>query len=68
MTTFKAEDLDMLKRLLSQTPEPIDKAGLHPTAEQIELYAYYLPHSTMSNLIVSTSIAPLTFLTITVVY
>lgn len=53
VTTFKPEDLNTLKKLLSQTPDPIDKAGLHPTAEQIELYAYHLPHSTLSNLIVS---------------
>lgn len=51
VTTFRPEDLNTLKKLLSQTPELIDKAGLHPTAEQIELYAYHLPHSTLSNLI-----------------
>lgn len=28
------------------------KAGLHPTEEQIELYAYYLPNLTLSNLMV----------------
>ncbi|CAH0384021.1 unnamed protein product [Bemisia tabaci] len=50
VTTFKAEDLPKLKDLLSQTPEPITKAGLHPTAEQIELYAYHLPNSALSNL------------------
>ncbi|PSN44213.1 ATP-dependent RNA helicase SUV3 [Blattella germanica] len=50
VTTFKAEDLSTLKNLLSQLPEPITKAGLHPTAEQIELYAYHLPNSTLSNL------------------
>lgn len=27
-------------------------AGLHPTAEQIEMFAYHLPHATLSNLIV----------------
>ena len=52
VTTFKPEDLITLKNLLSQQPEPIDKAGLHPTAEQIELYAYHLPNSTLSNLMV----------------
>ncbi|KAJ4433012.1 RNA helicase [Periplaneta americana] len=50
VTTFKPEDLTTLKNLLSQLPEPITKAGLHPTAEQIELYAYHLPNSTLSNL------------------
>lgn len=28
-------------------------AGLHPTAEQIEMFAYHLPDTTLSNLIVS---------------
>ncbi|XP_054261770.1 ATP-dependent RNA helicase SUV3 homolog, mitochondrial [Macrosteles quadrilineatus] len=50
VTTFKHEDLHTLRNLLSQTPEPITKAGLHPTAEQIELYAYHLPNSTLANL------------------
>ena len=52
VTTYKPEDLPTLKNLLSQSPEPIVKAGLHPTAEQIELYAYHLPNSTLSNLMV----------------
>lgn len=30
-------------------------AGLHPTAEQIEMFAYHLPETTLSNLIVSGS-------------
>ncbi|CAB3370056.1 Hypothetical predicted protein [Cloeon dipterum] len=50
VTTFKADDLPVLKSLLSQTPDPIKKAGLHPTADQIELYAYHLPNSVLSNL------------------
>lgn len=50
VTTFKAEDLKTLKNLLNSQPEPIIQAGLHPTAEQIELYAYHLPNSTLSNL------------------
>ena len=53
VTTFKQEDLPILQNLMNQSPEPINQAGLHPTAEQIELYAYHLPHSTLSNLIVS---------------
>lgn len=52
MTAFKSEDLNTLKGLLESTPEPITQAGLHPTAEQIELYAYHLPNSTLSNLMV----------------
>lgn len=50
VTTFRADDLGTLRDLLSQTPEPLVQAGLHPTAEQIELYAYHLPNSTLSNL------------------
>lgn len=52
VTTFKAEDLPTLKALLASPPEPITQAGLHPTADQIELYAYHLPNSTLSNLMV----------------
>lgn len=52
VTTYRAEDLSTLKNLLSQTPEPLTQAGLHPTADQIELYAYHLPNSTLSNLMV----------------
>ncbi|KAF3425615.1 hypothetical protein E2986_05162 [Frieseomelitta varia] len=51
VTTFKPEDLPLLKNLLQQTPEEIHRAGLHPTADQIELYAYYLPNAPLSNLI-----------------
>lgn len=52
VTTFKPEDLNTLKALLASEPEPIVQAGLHPTAEQIELYAYHLPNATFSNLMV----------------
>lgn len=52
VTTFKSDDLTTLRKLLSQTPDPLTKAGLHPTADQIELYAYHLPNSTLSNLMV----------------
>ncbi|XP_064552930.1 ATP-dependent RNA helicase SUV3 homolog, mitochondrial isoform X1 [Drosophila montana] len=50
VTAFKSEDLQTLQRILNQTPEPLKQAGLHPTADQIELYAYHLPNSTLSNL------------------
>ena len=53
VTTFKEEDLHTLKGLMTKTPDPLTQAGLHPTADQIELYAYHLPNSTLSNLIVS---------------
>ncbi|XP_058798461.1 ATP-dependent RNA helicase SUV3 homolog, mitochondrial isoform X2 [Phymastichus coffea] len=50
VTTFKSEDLPTLRYLLNQTPEIISQAGLHPTADQIELYAYHLPKAPLSNL------------------
>lgn len=50
VTTYRADDLATLQSLLRQTPEPLTMAGLHPTADQIELYAYHLPNSTLSNL------------------
>lgn len=50
VTAFKSEDLQTLQRILARTPEPIKQAGLHPTADQIELYAYHLPSSSLSNL------------------
>lgn len=53
VTTFKPEELSTLKTLLNSEPENITQAGLHPTADQIELYAYHLPNSTLSNLMVS---------------
>lgn len=52
VTTYKADDLPTLKKILAQTPDPLKQAGLHPTADQIELYAYHLPNSTLSNLMV----------------
>lgn len=50
MTTFQSKDLLTLKNLLQQQPEPLTQAGLHPTADQIELYGYHLPDATLSNL------------------
>lgn len=52
VTTFKSEDLPVLERLMSGTPEILQQAGLHPTADQIEMYAYHLPNATLSNLMV----------------
>lgn len=51
VTTMKSEDHSTLCRLLSQVPDDIEQAGLHPTADQIELFAYHLPTYTLSNLI-----------------
>ncbi|KAK6177920.1 hypothetical protein SNE40_012786 [Patella caerulea] len=51
VTTFRSEDLQILKDVTSRLIEPIEQAGLHPTADQIELFAYHLPKATLSNLI-----------------
>ncbi|XP_076012349.1 ATP-dependent RNA helicase SUPV3L1, mitochondrial [Genypterus blacodes] len=51
VTTMHKDDLPVLKEILSQTVEPIETAGLHPTAEQIEMFAYHLPEATLSNLV-----------------
>jgi len=51
VTTLKDEDLPTLKELLSQTPDSLLQAGLHPTFDQIEMYAYHLPAASLSNLV-----------------
>lgn len=51
VTTMHRDDLPILKEILSQSVEPIETAGLHPTAEQIEMFAYHLPDATLSNLV-----------------
>ena len=51
VTTFKEEELKPLQDLLKQTPDEILQAGLHPTFDQLELYAYHLPYATLSNLV-----------------
>lgn len=35
----------------------LQQAGLHPTADQIELFAYHLPKATLCNLIVCNSMS-----------
>uniref|UniRef100_A0A1A9UNZ6 Helicase C-terminal domain-containing protein n=1 Tax=Glossina austeni TaxID=7395 RepID=A0A1A9UNZ6_GLOAU len=54
VTTYKSEDLPKLSQILDQTPESLKQAGLHPTAHQIELYAYHLPIVGFENTIYST--------------
>ncbi|KAI5107833.1 ATP-dependent RNA helicase SUPV3L1, mitochondrial precursor, partial [Silurus meridionalis] len=51
VTTMHRDDLPVLKEILSRTVDPVETAGLHPTAEQIEMFAYHLPDATLSNLI-----------------
>ncbi|KRZ08097.1 ATP-dependent RNA helicase SUPV3L1, mitochondrial [Trichinella zimbabwensis] len=51
VTTLRMEDLPALKAILTKPTEPIHAAGLFPTLEQIEMFAYYLPKATLSNLL-----------------
>ena len=51
VTCYHPEDIALMQDLLSQTPPEILQAGLHPTFDQIEMYAYHLPHAGLSNLI-----------------
>ncbi|KAK7140136.1 hypothetical protein R3I94_012670 [Phoxinus phoxinus] len=51
VTTMQRDDLLVLKEILGKPVDPITMAGLHPTAEQIEMFAYHLPYATLSNLI-----------------
>ncbi|XP_074152659.1 ATP-dependent RNA helicase SUPV3L1, mitochondrial isoform X1 [Sminthopsis crassicaudata] len=51
VTTMYSEDLKLLKDILNRPVEPIEAAGLHPTADQIEMFAYHLPDTTLANLI-----------------
>uniref|UniRef100_A0A4W3KFL3 ATP-dependent RNA helicase SUPV3L1, mitochondrial n=2 Tax=Callorhinchus milii TaxID=7868 RepID=A0A4W3KFL3_CALMI len=51
ITTMHQEDLPVLREILARNIDPIETAGLHPTAEQIEMFAYHLPDASLSNLI-----------------
>ena len=51
VTTYLHKDLKVLKSLLSSTPALAEKAGLYPTAEQIEMFAYHLPDSSLTSLL-----------------
>lgn len=51
VTTYRAEDLRSLREIMSRGVQPIERAGLHPTAEQIELFAFHLPHLNLTELI-----------------
>ena len=52
VTTYVPSDLKILKSMLSSLPPPAEKAGLYPTAEQIEMFAYHLPDSSLQSLLV----------------
>uniref|UniRef100_A0A8C1PE05 RNA helicase n=1 Tax=Cyprinus carpio TaxID=7962 RepID=A0A8C1PE05_CYPCA len=56
VTTMQRDDLPVLKEILGKPVDPIETAGLHPTAEQIEMFAYHLPQATLSNLVVGLNI------------
>ena len=51
VTTFRQGELNLLQEVLKGKVEDIVQAGLHPTADQIELFAFHLPKATLSNLI-----------------
>lgn len=51
VTCIKPEDLRIMREIMSSGIPPIERAGLHPTAEQIELFAYHLPHLSLTNLV-----------------
>lgn len=51
VTTFRKDDLILLKDLIKKPIDNIEQGGLHPTSDQIELFAYHLPHATLCNLI-----------------
>ncbi len=51
VTTFNKNDLPVLMDILKMPLEMTKKAGLHPTAEQIEMFSYQLPEHSLSNLI-----------------
>lgn len=51
VTTYKAEDLGILKEVLASKVEEIEAAGLHPTLDQIEMFSFLLPNATLSNLL-----------------
>ena len=51
VTCFHQEEMALMHELLKQSPEDILQAGLHPTFDQIETYAYHLPHASLANLV-----------------
>nr|XP_048713361.1 ATP-dependent RNA helicase SUPV3L1, mitochondrial isoform X2 [Caretta caretta] len=64
VTAMYRDDLVLLKEILNRSVPPIETAGLHPTAEQIEMFAYHLPDATLSNLMFARQFSrnePLTF-------
>ncbi|KAH0623523.1 hypothetical protein JD844_006354 [Phrynosoma platyrhinos] len=65
--TFDLEYRIFVEHGIAASMSSVKTAGLHPTAEQIEMFAYHLPDATLSNLIVRIRTAIELFL-YTVVY
>lgn len=51
VTTFEADDLPVLNEIMGKEVKKTDRAGLHPTPDQIELFGYYLPNYPLSDLV-----------------
>jgi ATP-dependent RNA helicase SUPV3L1/SUV3 len=51
VTCFSQEDIATMHELLAKSPPDILQCGLHPTFDQIEMYAYHLPQASLANLI-----------------
>jgi len=51
VTCFSQEDIATMHELLAQSPPDILQCGLHPTFDQIEMYAYHLPQASLANLV-----------------
>ncbi|KAI0990196.1 hypothetical protein GJ496_011982, partial [Pomphorhynchus laevis] len=52
VTTFRSNDLSTLKGLVLKGIDDVKQAGIHPTADQMELFAYHLPKHSLSDLLV----------------
>ncbi|CAF4035844.1 unnamed protein product, partial [Rotaria sp. Silwood1] len=51
VTTFRRDDLPLLKDIVNRQVESIKRVGRHPTAEQTDMFAYHLPKHSLSSLI-----------------
>ncbi|XP_013420566.1 ATP-dependent RNA helicase SUPV3L1, mitochondrial isoform X2 [Lingula anatina] len=51
VTTLMERDLHKLRRLLNSDIPEIEKAGLHPTSDQIEMFSFYLPKLRLADLV-----------------
>ena len=51
VTTFRHEDLRLLKQIWESPVEEVEAAGLRPTLEQIEMFSFHLPQASLTNLL-----------------